>query len=99
MIAALAHNLLRWTHVIALPDQTVRTARSLRRRLLNVPGRLTRHGRGTLLRMPARWPGHRTSSPRSHAYARCRHPPDPPGTLHDDQQHDRRSRPARDSSD
>jgi hypothetical protein len=56
VIAALAHNLLRWTHVIALPDQTVRTARSLRRRLLNVPGRLTRHGRGTLLRMPARWP-------------------------------------------
>ena len=56
VIAALAHNLLRWTHLLALTDQTVRTARSLRRRLLNVPGRLTRHGRKTLLRMPARWP-------------------------------------------
>ena len=56
VIAALAHNLLRWTHLIALPDQTIRTARPLRRRLLTVPGRLTTHGRRTLLRMPARWP-------------------------------------------
>lgn len=56
VIAALAHNLLRWTHVLALPDQTIRTARTLRRRLLTVPGRLTRHGRRSLLRMPARWP-------------------------------------------
>ncbi len=56
VIAALAHNLLRWTHLIALPDQTIRTARTLRRRLLVVPGRLTRHGRQTRLRMPARWP-------------------------------------------
>jgi hypothetical protein len=56
VIAALAHNLLRWTHLLALPDQTIRTARTLRRRLLTVPGRLTRHGRRTMLRMPARWP-------------------------------------------
>src|SRR5215210_4727989 len=56
VIAALAHNLLRWTHVIALPDQTVRTVRSLRRRLLTVPGRLTRHGRRSMLRMHSRWP-------------------------------------------
>ena len=56
VIAALAHNLLRWTHLLALPDQTIRTARTLRRRLLTVPGRLARHGRRTLLRMPARWP-------------------------------------------
>lgn len=56
VIAALAHNLLRWTHLLALPDQTIRTARTLRRRLLTIPGRLTRHGRQTRLRMPARWP-------------------------------------------
>ena len=56
VIAALAHNLLRWTHLIALPDQTVRTARTLRRRLLTIPGRLTRTARRTTLRMPARWP-------------------------------------------
>jgi hypothetical protein len=56
VIAALAHNLLRWTHLIALPNQTVRTARTLRRRLLTIPGRLTRTARRLMLRMPARWP-------------------------------------------
>ncbi len=56
VIAAIAHNLLRWTHLIALPDHTVRTARTLRRRLITIPGRLTRTGRQTTLRMPARWP-------------------------------------------
>jgi hypothetical protein len=56
VIAALAHNLLRWTHLIALPGQTIRTARTLRRRLLTIPGRLTRTARRTTLRMPARWP-------------------------------------------
>jgi hypothetical protein len=56
VIAALAHNLLRWTHLIALPGQTIRAARTLRRRLLTIPGRLTRSGRRTMLQMPARWP-------------------------------------------
>ena len=56
VIAALAHNLLRWTHLIALPGQTIRTARTLRRRLLTIPARLTRSSRRTKLRMPARWP-------------------------------------------
>jgi Transposase DDE domain group 1 len=56
VIAALAHNLLRWTHLLALPGQTIRTARTLRRRLLSIPGRLARNSRTTRLRMPARWP-------------------------------------------
>jgi hypothetical protein len=56
VIAALAHNLLRWTSVLALPDQTVRTAATLRRRLIAIPGRLARSARRTTLRMPARWP-------------------------------------------
>jgi hypothetical protein len=56
VIAALAHNLLRWTTVIGLPDTTIPTARTLRRRLLSIPGRLTRTARQLTLRMPARWP-------------------------------------------
>jgi hypothetical protein len=56
VIATLAHNLLRWTHLLALPDQTIRAARTLRRRLLTIPGRLARTARTTTLRMPARWP-------------------------------------------
>jgi hypothetical protein len=56
--AALAHNLLRWTQLIGLPDSTVRSARTLRRRLLQIAGRLTRHGRAWTLHLPARWPWH-----------------------------------------
>jgi hypothetical protein len=56
VIAALSHNLLRWTSLIGLPDTVVPTARTLRRRLLTVPGRLTRTARTVTLRMPARWP-------------------------------------------
>jgi hypothetical protein len=56
VIAALTHNLLRWTTLIGLPDTTIPTARTLRRRLLTVPGRITRTARTVTLRMPARWP-------------------------------------------
>jgi hypothetical protein len=56
VIAALAHNLLRWTHLLGLPGETIRAARTLRRRLLALPGRLTRTARRWTLRLPARWP-------------------------------------------
>jgi DDE family transposase len=55
VIAALAHNLIRWTQTLAIGG-TVRTARTLRRRLLTIPGRLVRTARKLTLRMPARWP-------------------------------------------
>jgi Transposase DDE domain group 1 len=56
VIACLAHNLTRWTTVIGLPDHTVRCARTVRRRLLQIPGRLTRTSRRWTLHLPARWP-------------------------------------------
>jgi hypothetical protein len=56
VLGALAHNLLRWTQLIGLPNSTVRAARTLRRRLVTIAGRLTRHGRGWTLHLPARWP-------------------------------------------
>ncbi|MGH2968856.1 MAG: IS1380 family transposase [Solirubrobacteraceae bacterium] len=58
VLAALAHNMLRWTQLLGLPKTTVRAARTLRRRLLSIPGRLTRHARGWTLHLPARWPWH-----------------------------------------
>ena len=58
VLACLAHNLLRWTQLLGLPNTTVRAARTLRRRLLAVPGRLTSHARGFTLHLPARWPWH-----------------------------------------
>ena len=56
VLAALAHNLLRWTELLGLPGAVVRAARTVRRRLLALPGRLTRHGRRWTLHLPARWP-------------------------------------------
>jgi hypothetical protein len=56
VIAALAHNLLRWTSLLGLPGQTLRAARTLRRRLLALPGRLTRSARRWTLHLPTRWP-------------------------------------------
>jgi hypothetical protein len=56
VISAIAHNLTRWTSVIGLPGQTIRAARTLRRRLLQIPGRLTRTARQWTLHLPARWP-------------------------------------------
>ena len=53
-----AHNLLRWTQLIGPPDTTVRAARTLRRRLITIAGRLTRHGRSWTLYLPAHWPWH-----------------------------------------
>jgi Transposase DDE domain group 1 len=58
VLAALGHNLLRWTQLLGLPDTTIRAARTLRRRLLSIPGRLTSHARGWTLHLPARWPWH-----------------------------------------
>jgi Transposase DDE domain group 1 len=58
VLAALGHNLLRWTQLIGLPDTTIRAARTVRRRLLSIPGRLTNHARGWTLHLPARWPWH-----------------------------------------
>lgn len=59
VIAALAHNLLRWTELIGLPERVVRAARTLRRRLLALPGRLTSHAGRFTLHLPARWPWQR----------------------------------------
>ena len=56
VIACLAHNLARWTTAIGLPGDTARAARTFRRRLLQIPGRLTYTARRWTLHLPARWP-------------------------------------------
>jgi Transposase DDE domain group 1 len=57
LAATLAHNLLRWTATLGLgvrDQQTV--AKTLRRTLLALPGRLTRSARRWRLHLPAGWP-------------------------------------------
>jgi hypothetical protein len=56
VIACLAHNLLRWSELLGLPEQHRRRARTLRRRLLALPGRLTRTGRRWTLHLSSGWP-------------------------------------------
>ena len=43
VIAALSHNLRCWTAILRTPEDVIRAARTTRRRLLTLPGRLTRH--------------------------------------------------------
>ena len=76
VIACLAHNLLRWTSVLGLPHRTLRAARTLRRRLLALPGRLTRTARRWTLHLPAGWTWQTAFVERSPASARCLRPAD-----------------------
>ncbi len=56
VIACLAHNLQRWSGMLGLRDPTPRAARTIRRWLLTIPGRLTRTARRWTLHLPAHWP-------------------------------------------
>ena len=56
--AALAHNLARWTARLGRAQHPKRltVANTIRRRLLEAPGRVVNHGRRHILRMPNNWP-------------------------------------------
>jgi Transposase DDE domain group 1 len=57
LAATLAHNLLGWVAAIGLgARQELVVAKTLRRTLLNLPGRLTRSARRLILHLPAGWP-------------------------------------------
>lgn len=53
---AMAHNLARWVGRIGLGEVTFVATKTMRRRLLRVPGRLTRSGRERTAHLPERWP-------------------------------------------
>jgi hypothetical protein len=56
--AVLAHNLYRWTARLGgvHPHEHLTVARTLRTRLLALPGRLVNRSRHWILRLPAHWP-------------------------------------------
>ena len=56
VLATLAHNLLRWVAAIGLGGSGLVVAKTLRRRLLALPGRLTRSARRRRLHLPTGWP-------------------------------------------
>jgi hypothetical protein len=71
--ALLALNLSAWTQALGLQSTGRAHAKRLRRELVCIPGRLVRHARATVLRLPPH--AHHLVS----AYARLRALPDPPG--------------------
>jgi hypothetical protein len=56
--AVLAHNFIRWTAHLGdvHPDQQLTVARTIRTRLLALPGRLVNRSGRLVLRLPDRWP-------------------------------------------
>lgn len=56
VLNVIAHNLGRWASRIGLPGQPWVTTRTLRRKLLCLPGRLTHSARKWTLHLPRRWP-------------------------------------------
>ena len=56
VLAALAHNLLRWTCSLGLGIDGPVVAKSVRRRFIALPGRLTRSARRRTLHLPSHWP-------------------------------------------
>lgn len=58
VLNVIAHNLARWLRRIGLPAEPGLTTRTLRRRLLCLPGRLTRSARRWTLHLPRGWPWH-----------------------------------------
>lgn len=58
-LAAIAHNLARWSQIIGAPGASPRMLETFQRRLVRIGGRLIRTGRRLILRLPARWPWRR----------------------------------------
>jgi len=56
VLNVLAHNLAYWVVKLGLQAERAMTAKTLRLRYLNTPGRIVRSGRQTLLKMPRTWP-------------------------------------------
>jgi hypothetical protein len=56
VLTALAHNLLRWVASLGLRLSGLVVAKTIRRRHLSLPGRMTRSGRVDTLHLPTRWP-------------------------------------------
>jgi len=56
VLAALAHNLVRWTCSLGLGIDGPVVSGTIRRRFIALPGRLTRSARRWRLHLPARWP-------------------------------------------
>jgi hypothetical protein len=56
LIATLAHNLVRWVAALGLGSHGQVVTKTIRRRFITLPGRLTRSARRRRLHLPRSWP-------------------------------------------
>jgi hypothetical protein len=56
VLAALAHNVVRWIAALGLGIDGLVVAKTIRRRFITMPGRLTRSARRFRLHLPTSWP-------------------------------------------
>ena len=56
VFATVAHNLMRWSLALGSGEHGPRVAKTMRRRLFAVAGRITTSGRTRTLHLPTRWP-------------------------------------------
>ena len=59
VLAGLAHNLIRWMAALGVGSTGTVVAKTVRRQLITVPGRITRSARRRQLHLPRRWPWRR----------------------------------------
>ena len=56
VLASLAHNMIRWVASLGLGHDGPVVAKTIRRKFITVPGRITRRSRRTQLHLPTHWP-------------------------------------------
>ena len=56
VLASIAHNLVRWVGALGLELKGPLVAKTIRRKFIALPGRLTDSGRRRLLHLPTEWP-------------------------------------------
>jgi hypothetical protein len=56
VLTTLAHNLVRWVAALGMAHAAPLVVKTVRRKLIDVPGRLTRSGRRSKLSLPREWP-------------------------------------------
>ena len=56
VLTALAHNLIRWVAALGLGTDGPVVAKTIRRRLITLPGRITTRSRRRILHLPTNWP-------------------------------------------
>jgi len=56
VLGTMAHNMIRWLSILGLAHDGPVVAKTIRRKFISVPGRLTTRSRRAQLHLPTEWP-------------------------------------------